>query len=49
VIILKKLQTEIFEQLGIANVKVDEQLDYLLQVTTSHARDHLVNIFKQGR
>jgi hypothetical protein len=52
VIVLKnKLQTEIFEHLGITHVnkKVDEQLDYLLQITTSHAQDQLVNIFKQGR
>jgi hypothetical protein len=51
VIVLKKLQTEIFEHLGIANVnkKVDKWLDYLLQVTTSRAQDKLVNIFKQGR
>jgi hypothetical protein len=42
VIILKKLQTEIFEHLGIVNnnKKVDEHLDYLFQVTTSHARDY---------
>jgi hypothetical protein len=51
VTILKKLQTEIFEHLGISNVpkKVDDRLDYLLQVTTGHARDQLVGIFKQGR
>jgi hypothetical protein len=51
VTVLKKLQTEIFEHLGISNVpkKVDDCLDYLLQVTTGHARDQLVGIFKQGR
>jgi hypothetical protein len=52
VIILKKLPREIFERLDITNFnkKVDERLDYLLQVTTSCAQDQLlVNIFKQGR
>jgi hypothetical protein len=51
VIVLKRLQTEVFEHLGIANDyrKVDERLDYLLQVTTGRARDQLVSIFKQGR
>jgi hypothetical protein len=51
VTILKKLQTEIFEHLGISNVpkKVDDHLDYLLQVTTGRARDQLVGIFKQER
>jgi hypothetical protein len=52
VMVLKKLQMEIFEHLGISNApkKVDDQLDYLLQVTTAgHARDQLVRIFKQGR
>jgi hypothetical protein len=40
VIILKKLQTDIFEHLGITNVnkKVDEQLDYLLQVNNGCTR-----------
>jgi hypothetical protein len=42
---------EIFEHLGISNApkKVDDRLDYLLQVTTGRARDQLVEIFKQGR
>jgi hypothetical protein len=41
-----------FDHLGIANnhKTVDECLHYLLQVTTSRARDQqLVSIFKQGR
>jgi hypothetical protein len=48
---LKKLQTDIFKHLGISNnpKKVDDCLDYLLQVTIGHARDQLVRIFKQGR
>jgi hypothetical protein len=51
VTVLKKIQTEIFEHLGIVNghKKVDERLDYLLQVTTNCARDQLVSMFKQGR
>jgi hypothetical protein len=51
VIVLKRLQTEVFEHLGISNdnTKVADRLDYLLQVTTGRARDQLVNIFKQGR
>jgi hypothetical protein len=51
VIILKRLQTEVYEHLGISNdnTKVADRLDYLLQVTTGRARDQLVNIFKQGR
>jgi hypothetical protein len=51
VTVLKRLQTEIFEHLGISNTpkKVDDCLDYLLQVTTGRARDQLVEIFKQGR
>jgi hypothetical protein len=51
VIVLKRLQTEVYEHLGIANdsTKVADRLDYLLQVTTGRARDQLVNIFKQGR
>jgi hypothetical protein len=51
VTVLKKLQTEIFEHLGISNdpKKVDNCLDYLLQGTTGLARDQLVQIFKQGR
>jgi hypothetical protein len=44
---LKKLQTDIFKHLGISNdpKKVDDCLDYLLQVTTGRARDQLVRIF----
>jgi hypothetical protein len=45
VIVLKRLQTEVFEHLGISNnndTKVAEQLDCLLQVTTGRARDHRV-------
>jgi hypothetical protein len=36
VIVLKRLQTEVFEHLGISNdnTKVADRLDYLLQVTT---------------
>jgi hypothetical protein len=51
VTVLKRIQTEIFEHLGISNApsKVDDRLDYLLQVTTGRARDQLVEIFKQGR
>jgi hypothetical protein len=51
VTVFKKLQTESFKHLGIANKhkKVDKCLDYLLQVTTSCARDQLVSIFKQER
>jgi hypothetical protein len=51
VTVLKKLQTEIFEHLGISSAakKVEDCLDYLLQVTTGRARDQLVEIFKQGR
>jgi hypothetical protein len=51
VIVLKRLQTEVYEHLGITNdsTKVADRLDYLLQVTTGHERDQLVNIFKQGR
>ena len=46
-IVLKCLQTEVFEHLGISNdlMNVDEQLKYLLEVTTSHAWDQLVNIW----
>jgi hypothetical protein len=51
VIVQKRLKTEVFEHFGISNdnTKVADCLDYLLQVTTSRARDQLVNIFKQGR
>eukprot|EP00557_Chaetoceros_sp_GSL56_P012168 CAMPEP_0176484630 /NCGR_PEP_ID=MMETSP0200_2-20121128/4560_1 /TAXON_ID=947934 /ORGANISM="Chaetoceros sp., Strain GSL56" /LENGTH=472 /DNA_ID=CAMNT_0017881123 /DNA_START=218 /DNA_END=1637 /DNA_ORIENTATION=- len=51
VLVLKRMQTEVFEHLGIANdfAKVEERLDYLLQITTGRARDQLVSIFKQGR
>jgi hypothetical protein len=51
VIVLKRLQTEVLEHLGISNdnMKVADRLDYLLQVTTGCARDQFVNIFKQGR
>jgi hypothetical protein len=52
VIVLKRLQTEVFQHLCISNdeTKVREHLDYLLQVTTGHVRrDQLVNIFMQGR
>jgi hypothetical protein len=50
VTVLKKLQTEILEHLGILNVpkKVNDHLDYLLQITTGLARDQLVGIFKHG-
>jgi hypothetical protein len=49
-IILKRLQTEIFQHLGLSNnkTKVTEYLDYLLKVTTGRLRDQLVSsIFKQ--
>jgi hypothetical protein len=51
VTVLKRLQTEILEHLGISNApkKVDDCLDYLLQVTTGRVRDQLGEIFKQGR
>mmetsp|Transcript_17197 Transcript_17197/g.32552 ORF Transcript_17197/g.32552 Transcript_17197/m.32552 type:complete len:470 (+) Transcript_17197:1371-2780(+) len=51
VIVLKRLNMEVFEHLGISNdsTKVEQRMDYLLQVTTGRARDQLVEIFKRGR
>ena len=51
VIVLKRLNTEVFEHLGIVSdhTKIEQRMDYLLQVTTGRARDQLVDIFKRGR
>ena len=49
IVMLKKPHAEIFERLEISHdpAKVAKKLEYVLQVTTGHIRDKLVDIFKK--